>query len=501
MNVNILKFSISAVFLLLTTSLMQAQNEEAILRLTEEEPEATTYRVEAFGSAATGNNTPFWMVSNQYGVVPLEAGNGYMRAGAFHQQTFGKGFSWGAGLDLVVAAPRYSNVFVQQAYAELGYLGVQLRVGSKENYTSLWSRSLSSGDMVSSANARPIPEVNFSMPEFRQVPFTKEWLQLKFDFALGKSFDKKYLESFVQGNPTYINDVLWHHKSLFLQIKDTQGGSPFSTILGVRHVAQWGGESTNPALGKQPQSFKDFLRVVVGKSGGAGATASDQINVLGNQFGSFDLKFSYAHELFDAHAYWQHYFEDNSGIEYANARDGLWGLEVDLKASKWVNKVVVEYFNTRYQSGPMHFIDYDRPARGGGADNYYNNGEYTTGVSYFGRGLGSPLITAPEYNEDGSLSFKSNRVSTYHFGAEGTLSEYVDYRVLFSVINGWGTTYTPFKNKKTTASGILDIQYHHPSLKGWMFKGSLAADAGSMYGDNLGFSFSIVKRGILKSYR
>lgn len=63
-------------------------------------PEATTYKAEIFGSVASGDNAPFWMVSNRYGIVPLEANNGYLNAGVFHNQTFGKGFRWGAGLDL-----------------------------------------------------------------------------------------------------------------------------------------------------------------------------------------------------------------------------------------------------------------------------------------------------------------------------------------------------------------------------------------------------------------
>lgn len=43
-------------------------------------PEATTYKAEIFGSVASGDNTPFWMVSNRYGIVPLEANNGYLNA-------------------------------------------------------------------------------------------------------------------------------------------------------------------------------------------------------------------------------------------------------------------------------------------------------------------------------------------------------------------------------------------------------------------------------------
>nr|WP_234367758.1 capsule assembly Wzi family protein [Parabacteroides pacaensis] len=474
-----------------------AQNEKE-----EERAESTVYRVEAFGSIAKEDNTPFWMVSNQYGILPLEAGNGYLKAGVFHSQSFGdmNRFHWSAGADFVVAAPRYKNVFVQQLYAEIGYRCLQLRIGSKEDYTSLWDRQLSSGDMVQSANARPIPEINLSIPRFTVIPLTQGWLQIKGDFAVGRSFDTKYLEHFAATNQIYIKNVLWHHKSLFLQIKDTKGEKPLSVILGARHTAQWGGTSTNPKIGKQPQSLKDFLRVMVGKEGGANASLSDQINVLGNHYGSFDLKVTYEHKDWTANLYWQHYFEDNSGLEYANVKDGLWGAQLRLSRFKWIRNILIEYFNTKNQSGTMHFINYDRPSRGGGADNYYNNGEYVTGVSYFGRALGSPLITSPEYNTDGGLTFKNNRITSYHFGAEGTLSEYIDYRILFSVMNSWGTTYHPFINNKKGVSGLLEVIYHHPKLIGWEFKGLLAADARALYGNNVGFGLSVAKRGILKRW-
>ena len=163
---------------------------------TEEAEDATSYKAEVFGSASSGSTTPFWMVSNRYGVVPLDANNGYLNAGVFHQQHFGKGFRWSAGLDIVAVVPRYRNVYIQQIYAELGYKSMLLSVGSKENRHSLWDHSLSSGDMVLSSNARPIPEIKLSMPEFTVVPLTKGWMQVKGDFAVGKSFDTKYLENF-----------------------------------------------------------------------------------------------------------------------------------------------------------------------------------------------------------------------------------------------------------------------------------------------------------------
>lgn len=329
-------------------------------------------------------------------------------------------------------------------------------------------------------------------------------MQVKGDFAVGRSFDKDYLANFTNNKQTYVDNVLWHHKSLFVQIKDTRNDFPLSGVIGVQHWAQWGGTSTNPKIGKQPQSIKDLIRVICGSEGGGDATVSDQINVLGNHYGSYDFKLAFTQPNWQVSAYYQHFFEDKSGMIFVNNTDGLWGGQLDLPKFPWLRKVVVEYLVTRNQSGQFHFIDFDHdlhPGVGGGGDDYYNNGEYTTGASYFNRAIGSPLITSPEYNEAGSLGFKNNRVRDWHFGAEGAISSQVSYRVLVTVMNSWGRHATPFLSKKRGASGLLDISYQHPRLSGWEFTGSLAADAGSMFGDNFGFSLKVAKRGILKSWK
>ena len=48
--------------------------------------QATSYEVTGFGSAATGDRTPFWQVSNQQAKVPLESGNGYLSGALYHRQ-------------------------------------------------------------------------------------------------------------------------------------------------------------------------------------------------------------------------------------------------------------------------------------------------------------------------------------------------------------------------------------------------------------------------------
>ena len=331
--------------------------------------EATSYTAEFSGIVGGGDHAPFWAVSNQYGKMPIEANNAYLDIGLSHHQRISKNWQWGAGLSLVGVVPRYRNVYLQQAYAEIGYQALWLSIGSKERYTSLRNRRLSSGDLTFSANARPIPEINLSIPTFTVVPGTRGWLQVKGDFAVGRSFDESYLEDFSKKGETYNERILWHHKSLFLRIKDTHDDFPLSLTLGLQHWAQWGGTSTDPSIGEQPHSFKDFLRVFTGSKGDQQASISDQENVLGSHSGSYDFQLSYSHPAWELTAYHQHPFNDKSGMVFENGIDGLWGIEWQPKNLPWLRAVVFEYLNTRDQSGPMHFIWFDHgkyPGVGGG---------------------------------------------------------------------------------------------------------------------------------------
>ena len=275
--------------------------------------DATTYRAEVAGSVATGDYTPFWMTSNRYGIVPLDANNGYLKAGVFHQQHLGKHFRWSAGMDYVVAIPRYKNVYVQQLYGELGYRCLELSVGSKERYDSILDPELSTGDIIYSNNSRPLPEIRLSVPRFTVVPLTKGWLQFKGHFSVAKSFDTGYLEEWHADKYYWVKDVLWHYKKFTLQLKDTRGTFPFSASVGVQHLALWGGTSTNPKLGEQPRSFKDFLRIITGSKGGEGASVSDQINVLGSHTIGYYFCLAYSGSDWNAKGYYQHICSDKSG--------------------------------------------------------------------------------------------------------------------------------------------------------------------------------------------
>ncbi len=472
---------------------------------TEIPEDATSYRAEVLGSMATGENTPFWMVSNRYGVVPLNSNNGYGRVGVFHQQNFGKGFRWSGGLDALVAAPRYKEFYLQQVYLSLGYKCLDLTIGSKEQYESILDGFMSTGDVLQSANARPMPEIHLSIPHFTVVPLTKGWLQVKGNVSVGRTFDNDYLSYFTKDKQVYVKNVLWHKKALYFQIKDTKGNFPLSAIIGVQHVAQWGGTSTNPAIGEQPHSFKDFIRVFVGHAGDANATISDQQNVLGSHFMAYNFLLAYEADDWRIKGYHQHLASDQSGMEFYNGMDGLWGLELELPRYPWLRKIVFEYFTTLNQSGPYHYIAFDHdahPGRGGGGDDYYNSMEYIMGMSYFNRGVGSPLIPAPEYNTNGKLGFRSSRVKDWHVGFSGDLSSQVSYRMFCTVMSSYGTPGAPFLEKKDGVSLLLDVSYIHPKLPGWTFGASIGADLGDVLGENTtGFSLKVSKSGILKHWK
>lgn len=456
------------------------------------------YTAQAYGGFSTSGTTPFWLSANRYGVVPVESGNTYFRAAGFYNGTFGSEFRWGAGADLLAVYPRYKHVYTQQLYAQIGWKKAMLTIGSKEQPSTFLNNNLSSGDICESNNARPIPGIRLELDRYVTIPYTKGWLSIKGFITVGKSLDKSYLQHFTAGTgQTYINDVLWHTKSGTLRIKDTQGDKPFWAEIGLFHGAQWGGTSTNPALGKQPSSFKDLLRVFMGKEGSGDATVSDQINVLGNHYGKYQLKLGYEHRLLDVSAYVQHYFEDKSGMELANWKDGLFGIEVKPKNFPWITSALFEYFNSRDQSGPMHFIEYDRPARGGGADNYYNNGEYTTGLTYFGQTLGNPFIQSPVYNDNNSLFFHNNRVRAYNFGAEGFILPELSYIVKLSHIKGFGTHGSPFANPNKGFSGMIAVQYTPEQFAGWSAGCRLGLDHGTWIGNQFGAAFTITKTGTI----
>ena len=459
------------------------------------------YRFDLFGSASTGKYTPLWLTSNTYGTVPLRPDNGYVRGDLAWKHSFLNKIKVEAEADVITAAKHTSSVWIQQLYAAVSYRNIGFFAGVKERYNSMLDKNLSMGDMTYSTNARPMPEINFSFPDYTNIPFTKEYMQFKSDFAVGKSFDNNYILRTKNQNTRYSIDILWHHKSLFLKWEDPAGRFPFLGIIGLEHAAQWGGWTSYQDFGNNPKTLKDFVRIVLCESGDSKAIEGEQINVLGNHLGTYNVKIAYKHKTFQTALYKQHYFDDNSGLEMANWRDGIWGGELTFFNCPFLQKVVLEYLQTTNQSGPLHFLYYDPElypnTRGGGNDSYYNHGIYYSGWSYFGRGIGNALLTSPEYNDDQTLGFKNNRLKAIHLGLEGKISSGFSYRTLFTGMYGWGTMSIPFIKRQNNFSSLIECIYTPEKQSGWQIGLQVSFDKGDLYGDSFGCSLKISKAGVI----
>lgn len=467
-----------------------------------------SYRVETFGSVATGKNTPFWMLNHTWGMVPLKADNFYVRGGLFHNREMNKDWNFSLGADIAASSPHaYGTVWIQQLYGELNWKFLRLNVGSKEDYTSLLDENLSSGDFDLSNNARPMPEIKVSLPDFILVPYTKGNFYIKGDFSVGKYLDSDYLENVAAPHAfNYVRGVLAHHKSVYFRFGDIKTKNKLQFILGMDNQAQWGGTLYKDGnVIPMVHSFSDFLRVVFASEGSSRSKEADRQYIAGSQIGSYLFKWDYLLKNKDILSlYWHHFFDDGSGMAMESYPDMLLGLQYKTSGKRMISGALFEYVYTKNQTGPVHFnimMDDAHSSiknKGNGNDDYYNNVDYIQGRSYYGRSLGTPLFLSPEYNGDGRLYFKSNRILAFHTGIEGFLTPKISYLFLATYGETWGSYSVPYVQTKKGFATALDIIYQYPRLEGLNFKLSAGFNTGEFFGENtFGTGITISKRGII----
>ena len=217
------------------------------------------YKIETSATVSGGHNTPFWLVANKHGLSSIRKNNAYLDAGIFRDLEKDKKFSYAFGLEMVGASRFTSKFFIQQAYVDLRYRGMEISVGSKERGNEMKNDQLSSGSMTFSTNARPIPQVRVSIPEYIPFPWTKNWLHIKGHVAYGMFTDEKFQERFTAGRSKYTKETLFHSKAAFLKVENLQK-SPVSVELGIEMAAQFGGDCYYPdgTVLRTPDSWKDF---------------------------------------------------------------------------------------------------------------------------------------------------------------------------------------------------------------------------------------------------
>jgi hypothetical protein len=478
------------------------------------------YEAKAIATAGSGEFAPMYMTANRFGMI-TSANNILLSAKVERSLDLTRRFAWSFGAQVAggyssnVTYTRYNagtrawnpnkmhpaRVFLQQLYAGAKWRSLFLNVGMKEYGSPMLNDNLSSGDLIHSPNARPIPQARVGFVDFQPVPFTKGFLQVGGEFAYGKFADADWWSNHSDNYNTMTVSGIWYvYRRLYFRSDPSRR---FSMIIGAQAAGQFGGHTVYLHKGEVERTnnrgvkFVDFIKMIVPHEKGA------EDFVQGNTLGSWDLKGTY---LFkngtELKAYMQWPWEDGSGMAKLNGFDGLYGVELSMPGDAPVLKgAVVEYLDLTNQSGPIHWAPADFPgtlitSQATGADDYYNNYYYGAYANY-GMIMGTPMVLAPIYNLDGYNSIIANRVRGFHVAAEGFITPAVLWRAKIGYRKAFGNGYDPLLSPLHSTSALLSVKWQPISLKGFDIGADIAIDRGKLPANSFGAMLTVSYSGII----
>ena len=228
------------------------------------------------------------------------------------------------------------------------------------DFSTYLNDELSSGSVLIGKNALPIPKIGL-LGEYHIEKKNK----LKFSYGISHSVLEK--------NDIYNESPFIHEKFLYL----IKNGNDYEYGFGFVHEAIWAGSTY--LYGKFPSSFSDFWKVFI-SADGEKIEGQPHANALGNHLGIWDFYYIKKNKYNVLKFYYQHFFEDTSGLRFQNRFDGLWGFEYKDLSLKL--NYVLEYIDTSNQNRDPPYVN----------ENYYNHSEYKLGWSYKGYVIGNPFI-------------------------------------------------------------------------------------------------------------
>ena len=476
------------------------------------------FSVGIVANAGNSELAPYYISSNCGGTITQQYSALVYAAAKLWNGSMHKRFSWGAGFEawggyessagyqlyagngqFEVQKQHPARVWIQEAYLFAKYRSIFAVAGQTYKSSPIVNGKLSSGDLVWSNNARPPVGLRAGFIDFQNIPFTKGWLQIQGEFGYFRQLDDKWLENHYNYYNHFISTDTWlHYKSLHFRTNPTK---PVVFTIGAQSACQFGGTANYYEDGKVTRTVKmdadakAFFRTFIAGSGGN--SAGDSF-VEGNHLGTWDIALQYTvdrgHSL---RAYTQWLWEDGSGIGKMNGFDGLWGLEYSTIYLSGITHVVIEYIDFTNQSGPIHWTPNDREgtpitSHSSGADDYYNNYIYN-GYQSRGMSIGSPFVKSPLYNQDGYMRYRDNVMRGVHVAVKGRLNYSWEYTLKGSYRKAWGTPIIPRAGSVDDFSMMAELRYRYGY--NWLFRGQLAMDRGSLYGNNWGGLLGITYSG------
>jgi len=437
-----------------------------------------TYSLNTRLAPGSGEYAPFLSTANQFDRHSISPNSISVWGNIYKQLNTEATFDYGFGTELNANFSKSeSRYFPGELYLEGKAYFLKATVGIKRRVYGNEDPELSSGGMIWSRNSRPLPGISIESNDYINVPFTHGYIEVKGGMTHGWFTDS-----------TLTTNTLLHHKYAYIRL----GGSfPVNFSYGIQHVCQWAGTSTG--FGYAPANWSNFKRIFLAKSGDASSPGTEQFNALGNHIISKNMGLDVDLNSVSVSLYWQNIYEDGP-IRFMwqnyNVEDGLFGASIKLKKFRPLNRIVLEYMSTTDQSGPWHDLD---GVIYGGVDNYYNNGVYPNGWTFYGMTIGNPWLTSPKYNENGAVNVVNNKVRLYYLAGMGGLKD-VSYKATLAYSQNWGSPYTINPVCKRQISYQLQTVTPFRPVKNANITMGISGDRGGMYGTNfaflLGFSLS-----------
>ena len=473
------------------------------------------YQVES-GFILASNQTPFWLRTNQYGIVPQKQPILTFRGGAY--KDYGtreinqppKKIDFGYGFSSVVNIGKVNQLYLLEAYFKTHYKSLEFYVGRRKEVVGLVDSVLSSGSYAWSGNALPMPKVQLSIANY--VPIIgKGLVSVKGSYAHG----------------WFNNDVLsqsyLHQKSFYGRF-----GKPNWKIKfygGFNHQVQWGGKINLPyklstvRSNQLPSGFNDYIFAVSGISLNYKSrqknidttkyTDFDLTNRVGNHLGTIDVGIEWSDKRAKVLIYRQSIYDDGSLFALANIMDGLNGISIiPFKPSNRkisIEIITFEFLNTSNQGGAIGPTSTVPEIRG--RDNYFNHPQFLNGWSYQNKTIGTPFITPsedikstfPKYqisNPPQYLEYftNNNRVKVYYLGTQLRLFNKYHYTFRGSYSKNFGSYDVPFtNNSKGISQTSIQNSLSFDIKTGLIVNVNWAADFGGLYSNSNGLYCSVRK--------
>ena len=433
---------------------------------------------------ASSNELPVWLYSNTWGKVPDDSLSSITSVETNGQIEFENDVSLYGSLGLSFRIfDDQADLQLSQTFLAADWKGIRLRGGiARERRGDIPMPDLSSGSLSISGNAQPVPNIQFWSPEYLSLPYSNESIAVKAGLSHGWFTGDRW-----------IDNTLLHEKWTYIRF----GGPDDSVSLygGLIHQVLWGGSLDPDSAGSEPAraSWSNFIRVLTARSGGDDAPETDQLNVIGDQLGTYDIGFSWNHEHVKIEGYYQHFFEDGSGMRWRNGLDGLFGIAGTAEHGIPIvpSMLTYERILTNYQSGQFldATVDGEKVVLGG-QDSYYHNGVYRTGWSHQDRILGTPLFVLQGTGAQARIA--SNRIRGHHVGVGGSVTEDIEYRLLSS--HAWHypayaeeTIVADDRQKLQQWNALVEVAYQFPYQQSQAkVLARIGWDIGSVYDDTWG---------------